>query len=147
MVMDISLEADGSQFRYVQQNRTCWRCRQRFPVLVAPYELESILLFRCDQAGDYRYLPLDDADQIAAQRSAGRTAKNAISRSDSPISQKQYETYLEEFLKTAKCACGGKYNFSNKSPAKCPRCRARSFSWWPWPEEVVSLSNVPKLTT
>ena len=146
MVTDISLEAAGNQFRCLQQNRTCWRCRQKFPVLIAPYELEPILLFRCDQTGDYRYLPLDDADQIAAQRS-GRTAKSAISPSDSPITQKQYETSLEEFLKTAKCACGGRYYFANKSPVKCPRCRARSFSWWPWPEEVVTLSNIQKLAT
>ena len=147
MGTDISLEAAGNQFRYVQQNRTCWRCRQKFPVLIAPYELEPILLFRCDQTGDYRYLPLDDADQVAAQRSTGHTAKSATSRPDSPITQKQYETCLEEFLKTAKCACGGRYYFANKSPVKCRRCGARSFSWWPWPEEVVSLSNVPKLIT
>lgn len=144
---DTSSEADGNQFRYVQQNRACWRCRQRFPVLIAPYELESVLLFRCDQTGDYRYLPIDDADQIAAQRSTGHTAKSATSRSDSPITQKQFETCLEEFLKTAKCACGGRYYLANKSPVKCPRCGARSFSWWPWPEKVVVSSNIPKLAT
>ncbi len=146
MPKDISPESDGSQFRYVQQNRACWRCRQRFPVLIASYELEPVLLFRCDHAGDYRYLLIDDADQIAAQQS-GSTAKSATSRPDSPITQKQYEVYLEEFLKTTKCACGGRYYFSDKCPVKCPRCGARSFSWWPWPEEVVVLSNIPKLAT
>ena len=142
----MSPQSNGSQFRYVQQNRVCWRCRQRFPMLIAPYELESVLLFRCDQTGDYRYLLLDDADQIAAQRS-GSTAKSVTSRPDSPITQKQYETNLEEFLKATKCTCGGRYYFSNKCPVRCPRCRARSFSLWPWPEEVVILSSIPKLAT
>jgi hypothetical protein len=30
---------------------------------------------------------------------------------------------------------------------KCPRCGARSLSWWPWPEEVVVSSDIPKLAT
>jgi len=146
MATHSSPESDGSQFRYIQQNRTCWRCRKKFPVLIAPYELDPVLLFRCDHKGDYRYLLLDDADQIAAQQS-GSTRASATSRPVSPITQKQFEIYLKEFLKTTKCACGGRYHFSAKTPVKCPQCGAWSFTWWPWPEEVVALSNIPKLAT
>ncbi len=135
---------DLVRLRCVRQRRRCWRCCQAFFVLVATYELEPYYHFRCGNCGTYRVLPADEVDQLVDAYDA---MCYKLTQRKPLRSQKQFNRFLNYLIRhwVPPCECGGKYYHGGTDPARCPNCRARSFPFFPWSDDVIQSDPLKKL--
>jgi len=120
----------------------CWRCWKAFHVVWPTYDGMGIhQIYCCGQCGEMRGVNVDTVEEcfwryIKREYALGHgvgLGNQAVER----LFDREFERRWVEA-----CPCGGQFRqYSARKGHICPRCRACSAGWLPWPTDRMELGQ------